>query len=193
MTATSKGKRLVYVSEGLIDKASKVSRDEGVSLSKLVETALTEAIKVNELGYNSKQMADFFNVLQTNRILGGLFVPSGVLDCMIELCGKGDRQQLQVLWYESGKWNGKYLKEKFADPIDAFKHFLELSRWDLNEVDIKANGGSSSVKVRCVSTVMSVEGTQLLSKFIEGVLSGLGYSTLHLDVLKGMIILESKK
>ena len=190
---TSKGKKLVYVSEGLIERASKVSRDEGVSLSKLVENALTEAIKVNELGYNSKQMAEFFNVLQTNRILGGLFVPSGVLDYMIELCGKGDRQRLQVLWYESGKWTGKYLKETFADPVDAFKQFLELSRWDLNEVDIKALGGSSSVKVRCVSTVMNVEGTQLLSKYIEGVLSGLGYSTLHLDVLKGMIILESKK
>jgi hypothetical protein len=191
--AASKGKKLVYISENLIDKASRVSRNEGVSLSKLVETALTEAIKVNELGYTSKQMAQFFNVLQTNRVLGGLFVPSGVLDYMIELCGKGDVQKLQVLWYESGKWNGKYLKETFADPVEAFKHFLELSRWDLNEVDIKANEGLSSVKVRCVSTVMSVEGTQLLSKYIEGVLSGLGYRTLHLDFLKGMIIIESEK
>jgi len=135
---TSKGKRLVYVSEGLIDKASKVSRDEGVSLSKLVESALTEAIKVNELGYNSKHMAEFFNVLQTNRVLGGLFVPSGVLDYMIELCDKGDSQRLQVLWYESGKWNGKYLKEKFADPVEAFKNFLELSRWE-NKVAIKVH------------------------------------------------------
>lgn len=191
--AASKGKKLVYVSESLLDKASKVSRDEGISLSKLVETALTETIKVNELGFTSKQMAEFFTVLQTNRVLGGLFVPSGVLDYMIGLCSRGDGQKLQVLWYESGKWNGKYLKETFDDPVEAFKHFLKLSRWDLNEVDIRVDGCSSSVKVRCVSTVMSVEGTNLLSKYIEGILNGLGYKTLHLDVLKGMIILESAK
>ena len=78
--ATGKGKKLVYISEDLLEKAAKVSRAEGVSLSKLIEGAINEAVKVNELGYSSKQMAEFFNLLQTNRVLGGLFVPSGVLD-----------------------------------------------------------------------------------------------------------------
>lgn len=138
--ATGRGKRLVYVSEDLIEKASKVSRDEGVTLPKLVENALMQTVKVNELGYNSKQMADFFNVLQTHRVLGGLFIPSGVLDFMINTCCKKDDQQLEELWYESGKWNGKYLREKFLDHIDAFRQFLELSRWDLNEVEVKNIG-----------------------------------------------------
>ena len=189
--ATGKGKKLVYVSEDLIDKVLKVSRDEGISLSKLVETALLEAVKVNELGYSSKQMADFFNVLQTHRVLGGLFVPSGVLDFMIEKAGKNDFVQLQSLWYESGTWNGKYLKEKFGDPVDAFRHFLELSRWDLNEVDIKEDGGSA--RVRCISTVMSMQGTKLLAKYVEGIMNGLNYKTTQVDFLKGMIILEFKK
>ena len=188
---TGKGKRLVYVSEDLLDKVAKVTRDEGVSLSKLVEAALMEAVKVNELGYNSKQMAEFFNVMQTNRVLGGLFIPSGVLDFMVEKCSKSDLQQLQALWYDSGKWSGKYLKEKFQNPVEAFGHFLELSRWDLNEVDVKEAG--DVLKVRCVSTVMSIEGTRLLAKFIEGVVNGLGYSIEDVDCLKGMIILESKK
>ena len=191
MATAGKGKRLVYVSEALLEKVAKVTRDEGVSLSKLVEAALMETVKVNELGYTSKQMAEFFNVLQTNRVLGGLFIPSGVLDFMVEKCCKNDLQQLHALWYDSGKWNGKYLKEKFQNPVEAFGHFLELSRWDLNEVDVKEAG--NSLKVRCVSTVMSVEGTQLLAKFIEGFVNGLGYSTEHVDCLKGMIILESKK
>jgi hypothetical protein len=191
MATTSKGKRLVYVSEDLLEKVAKVTRDEGVSLSKLVEGALAETVKVNELGYSSKQMAEFFNVLQTNRVLGGLFVPSGVLDFMVEKCCQKDSSKLNSLWYESGIWSGKYLKEKFSNPVAAFGHFLELTRWDLNEVDVKEGGGT--VKVRCVSTVMGVEGTKLLSKFIEGVVSGLGYKTQHVDCLKGMIILESKK
>ena len=189
--ATGKGKKLVYVSEDLLEKVAKVSRDEGVSLSKLIEGAWAETVKVNELGYSSKQMADFFNVLQTHRVLGGLFVPSGVLDYMIEKGCKNDLVQLESLWYESGTWNGKYLKEKFNDPVDAFRHFLELSRWDLNEVDVKAD--AATVKVRCISTVMSVEGTKLLAKFIEGIMNGMGFKTAHVDSLKGMIILEFKK
>ena len=189
--AAGKGKKLVYVSEDLLERAAKVSRDEGVSLGKLVECSLMQAVKVNKLGYRSEQTADFFDVLQSNRVLGGLFVPSGVLDFMIETCCKNDAEQLRALWFESGKWTGKYLVEKFTDPVDAFGHFLELSRWDLNEVDVKASG--NSVKVRCVSTVMTLESTHLLSKFIEGVLSGMGYKVEHVNCLKGMIILASKK
>jgi len=188
---TGKGKKLVYVSDDLIEKASRVSRDEGVSLSKLVEGALTETVKVNELGYTSRQMADFFNVMQTNRVLGGLFVPSGVLDYMIGNVCKNDAAALQKLWYESGRWNGKYLKEKFNNPIDAFRHFLELSRWDLNEVDVKEE--AATVKIRCISTVMSMEGTELLAKYIEGVMIGMSYKAAGSDNLKGMIILEFKK
>jgi hypothetical protein len=189
--ATGKGKKLVYVSEDLIEKASKVSRDEGISLSKLVEGALTESVKVNELGYTSKQMADFFNVMQTHRVLGGLFVPSGVLEYMIENSCKNDSSKLQNLWYESGRWSGKYLKEKFSQPIEAFRQFLGLSRWDINEVNMKEDG--ASVKIRCVSTVMSVDGTQLLAKYVEGVMNGMNYKTAGSDILKGMIILDFKK
>lgn len=191
MATTGKGKRLVYVSEDLLEKVAKVTRDEGISLSKLVEGALAETVKVNELGYSSQQMAEFFNVLQTNRVLGGLFVPSGVLDYMVEKCCQKDSSKLHAIWYDSGVWSGKYLKEKFQNPVEAFGHFLELTRWDLNEVDIKDE--ANVLKVRCVSTVMSIEGTRLLSKFIEGVVTGLGYKTQHVDCLKGMIILESKK
>lgn len=189
--SSGKGKKLVYVSEALLEQAAKVSRDEDISLGRLVESSLLQAVKVNRLGYRSDQMADFFDVLQSNRVLGGLFVPTGVLDFMIEKCCKNDSAELRGLWFESGQWTGKYLGEKFAAPVEAFKHFLELSRWDLNEVDVKVNG--NSVKVRCVSTVMTLENTTLLSKFIEGILVGLGYVTEHVDCLKGMIILSSKK
>jgi hypothetical protein len=189
--ASAKGKKLISVSEDLLDQAAAISRKEGVSLSKVVENSLLQAEKVNKLGYRSDQIADFFEVLQANRVLGGLFVPSGVLDFMIEKCGKTGFVQLQALWFESGQWNGKYLAEKFANPVDAFARFLELSRWDLNEVDVKTS--DNSVKIRCISTVMSLENTNLLSKFIEGAMNGMGYQLEHLDSSKGMIILSSKK
>ena len=187
--AVVKGKKLVSVSESLLDAAAKVSREEGVPMGKLVENLLEQAIKVNKLKYKSDEMADFFDVLQTNRVLGGLFVPIDVLDFMLTKCS--DTTQLQNLWLESGRWTGKYLTEKFSDPVTAFGRFLRLSRWDLNEVDIKFAG--STGKVQCVSTVMSLESTRMLAKFVEGALDGAGYKMASADCLKGMLIMSFKR
>ena len=186
----SKGKKLVYVSEGLIDGIAKISRNKGESVGKIVEDSLRQSVRVNEEGYDIKQMANFFDVMQAHRVLGGVFVPSSVLDYLVEAVYPNGREQLLEKWFESGRWNGKYLKEKFENPVEAFGCFLELSRWDLNEVQVKEAG--SSVKVRCISTVLTNEGTELLSKFIEGVMDGMGYKAEKIDCLKGMIFLEFK-
>jgi len=188
--ARGKGKKLVYVSETLVEGIVRVSKDKGESMNKLVEDALRQSIRVNEEGYGVKQVADFFNVMQAHRVLGGVFVPSDVLDYLVERVYPDMREQLLAKWFESGRWNGKYLKEKSENPVETFGRFLELSRWDLNEVEVRDLG--DSVKVRCVSTVLSKAGTEMLAKFIEGVMDGLGYKTEKTDYLKGMVVVESK-
>ena len=188
--AKTKGKKLVYVSESLIEGVAKISKNRGESVGKVVEDALRQSIRVNEDGYDVKQVADFFNVMQAHRVLGGVFVPSSVLDFLIGAVYSEKREELLSKWFESGRWHGKYLKERFDNPVKAFGCFLELSRWDLNEVEVKEL--VNSVRIRCVSTVLTTEGTELLAKFIEGVMDGLGYKTEQVDCLKGMIILESK-
>ena len=188
--AVTKGKKLVSVSEDLLDAAAKVSREEGVSMGKLVEILLEQALKINKLKYRSDEMADFFDVLQTNRVLGGLFVPTDVLDFMLDKC-QVNSSQLQNLWLESGRWTGKYLTEKFDDPLTAFGRFLKLTRWDLYEVDVKHVGNIA--KIQCVSTVMSLESTAMLAKFVEGALAGIGYKMTSTDSLKGMLIMTFKR
>jgi hypothetical protein len=189
--ARIRGKKLVYVSEGLIEGVTKISRNRGESVGKVVEDSIRQSVRVNEEGFDVKQVTDYFSVMQAHRVLGGVFVPSSVLDFLVGSVYPDKREQLTTKWYESGRWHGKYLKEKFDDPIAAFGIFLELSRWDLNEVDVKEVDGA--IKVRCVSTVLNDEGTEMLTKFIEGVLDGMGYTMGKTDVLKGMIILESKR
>lgn len=188
--AKTRGKKLVYVSESLIDGIAKISRSRGESVGKLVEESLTQSVRVSQEGYDVKQVTDYFSVMQAHRVLGGVFVPSSVLDYLIEAVYPDKREDLLAKWFESGRWHGKYLKEKFDNPVTAFGCFLELSRWDLNEVEVKEL--SNSIKVRCVSTVLTNEGTEMLTKFIEGVMDGLGYKVEKIDCLKGMIILESK-
>ncbi len=83
------------------------------------------------------------------------------------------------------------MNEKFKDPVDAFKKFLKATRWDLSEVEIKKT--ENAVRFRCISTLLTGEGTKLLVKFIEGAMHSMGYQTDKSDTLKGMLILEFKK
>ena len=189
--AQRKDKKLVYVNYDLLEEVAKASRSRGETISKFLEEALMQAVRVTTAGYNIQQLGEYFEVMYAQRILGGAFVPLGVLDYLTSVACKDGKEQLSAVWFESGKWHGKYLKERFDDPVKALESFLEASRWDLSEVEVKKLGATA--KVRCVSTVLSEDATQLLAKFIEGIMQGIGYQTEKSDILKGMIVLEFKR
>jgi len=183
-----KGRRLVYVSEDLVKEATEHAKREGETLGRFVEEAVRRAIKACELGYSPKEASELLEVTHASRILGGAYVPQEVLDHLISLAYRADKERLQAKFYESGRLHGKYLKEKFQNPVQALKSFLQATRWDLAEVEVKQDG--SAVKLRCISTVLTAEGTELLAKFIEGAIHGMGYRNVKSDCLKGMLILK---
>ncbi|MGD6810744.1 MAG: hypothetical protein ACQCN3_13690 [Candidatus Bathyarchaeia archaeon] len=183
-----KDKKLVYVNYDLLEDVAKASRNRGETITKFLEEALTQAVRVTTAGYDIKQLGQFFEVMYAQRILGGAFVPLDVLNFLTEAACKDGKDGLANVWFESGKWHGKYLKERFDDPVQSLESFLEASRWDLSEVEVKRFG--MTARVRCVSTVLSAEATYLLARFIEGIMQGIGYQIQKNDVLKGMIIQE---
>jgi len=187
----SKGRRLVYVPGELVQSLVKASMNEGKSVSKFVEEALRQVLKMNLLGYSPEQARELIEVIHAHKILGGVFVPQDILNYLIENVYKSDKDQLRERWYESGRWHGKYMKEKFEDPLQALKCFLEATRWDLNEIEVKQV--ENMVKLRCISTVLSTERTELLAKYIEGIMHGLGYKTEKFDCLKGILVSEFKR
>jgi hypothetical protein len=183
-----KDKKLVYVNYDLLEQVAKASRSRGETITKFLEEALSQAVRVTQAGYDIKQLGEFFEVMYAQRVLGGAFVPLDVLNYLTSQACKNDKEQLSKLWFESGRWHGKYIKERFDDPVQSLKSFLEASRWDLSEVEVKGEGRKA--KVRCVSTVLDEEATLLLAKFIEGILNGFGYRAEKSDCLKGMIVIE---
>lgn len=183
-----KGKKLVYVPSDLLNEVSKVSDGKGESVGRFVEEALRQSVRASSTGYDLKDIADFFEVMQVQRNLGGTFVPFEILNYLTGKAFKDEKQEIQTRWYESGRWYGRYLKERFEDPLQAFKLFLEASRWDLNEVNIKHN--AKTIKLRCISTVLTAEATNLLAKFIEGIVESLGFRNVQSDNMRGMILLE---
>ena len=184
-----KGKRLVYVEAELLDEALKVAGKRGESIGKFVEESLRHSVRTESTGFDLEKVAEFFEVLQAQRNLGGSFVPEEVLSHLTETICAADRRKLEDKWFESGKWTGKYLREKFSDPIQALKSFLQATRWDLNEVQVKS--GPQSLRIVCVSTVLTSEATTMLSKFLEGIVESLGFTKTKTDNMKGMLVLEA--
>jgi len=189
--AKAKRKRLVYVPEDLLADVTEAARKNSESLSMFVEETLKQALNVNHLGYSREQATETLQVMHAHRILGGAFVPLDVLNYLTTKAYETEKEKLLDVWYESGKWHGKYIKEKFEDPVQALKSFLQATRWDLSEVEVRQD--ESTVKLRCVSTVLTTEATELLSKFVEGAMHSIDYKTEKSDTLKGMIVFEFKR
>ena len=183
-----KGKRLVYVAEDILKDIMDISRKRGESISRFIEETLKLAARTNRFGYSPEQAAELLEVMQAQRILGGSFVPIEVLSYLTSKALEAGEEQLQAKWYESGRWHGKYLKEKFENPVQAFKNFLKATRWDLSEVEVRQYG--NAVKIRCVSTILTTEQTELLAKFIEGAMHSMGYQTEKSDCIKGIISVQ---
>lgn len=184
-------KKLVSVPDDLLTEVNKASIKENASASKFIEDALKHAIRMNSLGVPSRQLVDACEIMWAYRVLGGAFVPMDVMNYLIRKAYASDKEAFQAKWYESGVWYGKFLKEKFADPVVGFKEFLVATRWDLSEVDVIQQ--RDSIKFRCVSSVLSAEATELLVKFVDGVMSGMGYRIGCHDCVKGIVALEYKK
>jgi len=102
----SKSKRLVYVSEDLLREVMEVARSEGKSLGTYVEESLELALSARKVGYSPKEASEFLEVMHTNRILGGAFVPLDVFNHLVRAAYRSGSKKLKERWYESGLLHG---------------------------------------------------------------------------------------
>ena len=189
--AVGGSKTLVPVPDNIVAEVTKASIKEDSSASKFVEEALKHAVQMNAMGITSKELMKVCEVMRSYRVLGATFVPMDVLNYLNGKAYAEDKEVFKTKWYESGLWYGTFLKEKFPDPVEGFRTFLLVTRWDLSEVDVIQN--RDTVKLRCISNVLSLEETELLVKFIDGVMHGMGYRADKIDYVKGIAAVEYKK
>lgn len=185
----NKRKKLVYVSEDILQQMDVAAKKEGMSVGRFLQEALTGVIEANDLGCTPSKLKEMIQVLQTQRNFGEVIIPRAIFVQFIELIADGkEKEGLLEKWYECGRWHGTYLKRAFNDPLSVFKLFLESMGWDLNEVEVKEEKGN--IRLICISGTITLEETEMLSKFIKGALCGMGYSIEKKDVMTGMIIIE---
>ena len=184
----SKGKRLVPIPEALLKGLMEASSKEGKPLNKYVEDALQQAVRVFKAGQDLNGMVRYFEILQSQKASGAVFTPLIVFDFLSSKVYATDKEKLLEVWFGSGKWYGKYLAEKFGNPVQSLADLLTAARWDLNEVDVKRV--DDTIKFRCTSTALTKEGTEMLLRFIEGALEGMYYKVLKSEFMKGLVLIE---
>ncbi|MEO3994084.1 MAG: hypothetical protein QN229_07265 [Desulfurococcaceae archaeon TW002] len=182
-----KEKKLVYVSENLVEEILRISRKKGTFISRFVEESLEQAIKLEDLGYSIEEAAEILEAIVSLRVLGGIFTPQEVFECLTESSCRSHEELLKK-WFENGVLYGKYLRERFENPLHKLKNFLETVMWDLNEAELKQE--ENIIKLRCVSSTRTAKSTEFLAKFIEGVVTGLGHHIKKIEHVKGLILLE---
>jgi len=189
----TKEKKLILVPGDLVNKIMEISNKQGKTLFNFVTEILEQALRASDMNQSIKQLVDFYEAMETQKSSGAVIVPIDAFTYLISKLYPSDRKNLLKKWCESGEWYGKYMLAKFHDddPIDAFKNLLTVSHWDLNEVSFaKDNDG---IRVKCVSPLLPIENTELLMKFVEGVMHSFGYDIGKEDYARGMILLTFKK
>jgi len=189
-----KGKRLIRIPEDLVVKLTEAANLEGRPFYDYTVEALEQALRAHEMKRSVKEIVDFFEIMEIQRLARLMITPTEALNYLIARHYREDRETLQQKWYEAGNWYGNYLQARIRDrdPLEAFGRLLAADRrWNLDDAEVSKTDGT--VRLRCVSFMLPLENTELFMRFLEGVMHGLGYETKRRECLKGAITLEFEK
>jgi len=176
--------KLILLSSDLVDRVKEASVKRGVSLTDFAEESLQQALRSAELGVSITEAVDTYRMVAIQRGAGSMSVPRTSLGYLIEKLNASHVGDLQNIWNEAGIWYGRYLMSKMKpeETLSFFEKELQLT-WNLDEARIE---GKDEITVKFTSFLMSAEMTDLLLKYIDGVMESLGYRMVERDYLRGM-------
>jgi len=179
-------RKMLAAREDLVDKASEIARERG-TLYDYVNETLQEAIRAKSLGLILKEIIDERWILEAAKDAGFTLVSERLwFDIVERVYQHWGKRWMKELWYETGKWYGRY----YGD-LDKFRDVMKKIMWDLSEFEISSENGT--LIVRCISPKFSHSYSDLFSKFLEGALNVFGYDFIGGDVLKGVINLKFRE
>jgi hypothetical protein len=178
-------KKLIAIPKPLANELYLVAGRLGTNVPNFATEALTQALRVEQLGSDLKEAVDLFHMNQIHRGAGlVLFQRVGFNELLSKLY-LNDPEKILDLWYSSGRWYSAYLSVKLNADILVYLEKDLLISWNLDESEIQAE--DVVVTVRLTSFGMSRLFTDLLVMYTRGVFEELGYEISDEDVLPGLI------
>jgi hypothetical protein len=185
---SGKDKKLILVPNNVVNGLMVIANKQGKSFYSFVTETLEHALRIYTDGNSLEEIIDFYTLMGMYKSLGAKIISDDLFDYFVGKLYQTDKDLLQRKFYEFGQISGKNLASKHKDPIEAMEDLLKTAGWDLNEVKITKE--NQKVGIRCVSPILSAESTELLLKFIDGMMHEFGCKTQRQDYAKGIISLE---
>ena len=181
--------KFIVVPRQLANQLRLVAMRLGTSVSDFSVEALTQALRIHEMGADLKEAVDIYHLSDVQRGAGNVQVTRSVFrDIILKLYAE-DRDELLRVWGDHGKWYGAYLKAKLSrDEVLGFLEKDLLVSWNLDEAEITRR--DLMVTMRLVSFGMSEEFTELLVSYVLGLMGELGFSENERDVLRGLVFMR---
>jgi hypothetical protein len=178
-------KKLIPVPKPLANQLYLVTGRLGTNVGSFATEALTQALRVLELGSDLKEAVDLFHMNQIHRGAGlVIFQRAGFKELITNLYLE-DPEKILELWYSSGRWYSAYLSVKLNADILGYLEKDLLISWNLDESQIQVE--DVLINVRLTSFGMSSMFTDLLVMYTRGIFEELGYELSDEDVLPGLI------
>jgi len=170
----------------LADKISEIASRRG-TLYDYVNDVLEQAIRAEDLGLSLKDVLDDRWLIQMARDAGFVLAPEKIVYELAESAYKRvSKEEIANMWLETGRWYGRYY-----DNLAKFESVAKRYFWDISEFKISRE--DEHADLICLSSKFSAAYTEFFSKFLEGVLTSLGYDLEKSEVSKGIISLKFVK
>jgi len=188
-----KEKKLFAVQGDLATNVMQIANRKGMTVYNYTNEVFEQAIKAESMNRSLGDIVEIFRLLEIERDSGAMFTTKDTFLYMVEKLYHQEKEELLKKAYESGRWYGKYLQMKFDDgePLDLLEKLLNTCFWDSSEIHIARNEGK--VTLNRLSPNDSIEYTEMIARFIEGIVNSFGYDTKSNDVSKGLISFEFGK
>ena len=161
--------------EHLVNKVLEIASRKNVKLYGMINDTLELVIRADDMGLSLEEVVDQYGIVKAAKDAGFVPVVESLLYDIVEKVFQRNKRWVTKKWYKSGQWYEKYLLDRFhnQNQVEALGKLLAVTRWDLKEVLVEEEGGV--VKVRCVSPLLPLENTELLVRFVEGVMRVFGF------------------
>jgi hypothetical protein len=185
-------KKFIAVRSDLLQKAIEISNRRGKSFYGFVNEIFEQAIKAEEMDSTLPEIIERYRFVETLRKAGAVMITLDLLNYCLDRLLETRSMDLLEKWYESGIWYGKYLSAKFENPLEALSKTLNMYFWEISEIRFSSSSdGTATLKI--IAPNQSHEHTELLAKFVEGVINSLNYKISKRESWRGIIILELVK
>jgi hypothetical protein len=184
--------KLIKVQRALASQLKLVAVRLGTSVSEYASVALSQALRVDDMGSNLENAVDVFELVNVHKGAGLVNLPRNSVNQLMSSMDETELYEIHENFFEAGRWYAAYISSKFSSDHlltflqDDFKVF-----WNLDEVEIIER--DVLVEFRATSFRLSSKLTDLLVMYTKGIFEEMGYTATVEEILPGLVFFRFLK